>query len=456
MTSRKALSRVGALILLTLPTPYLWAQSGTAEDNEIATLREELAFLSARLQDLESKQATTAETAAEAEEKLSSLPDVSFGKKGVIIESADKDYKFRFDGVVQTDARFYPGTSGATDSFLVRRVRPSVRGTLFQDWDFRAQVELAGSSAPSILDAFIRYTYSPELRVRIGNMKTGVGLERLQSPAVTIFNERGLASNLTPTRDLGIQLEGEFLDKQIGYQIGLFNGAPNNANPTADLNDPKTVSGRIFFEPWVNEKDSWLQGLGFGFAGSYGNEQNQGLPTQRSPGQLTFFQYNAGTTATGTHYRLNPQLYYFEDHFGIIAEAIYDNQQFGRGGVTQNVGTWGWSVSPTYVIHGGTNGYGGVKIGKGSALSKGGIGAWMIGARSAGILIGSNVFDGTAATQLASPTSQVRQAINFGGDISWYPEDNLRFTLSYDNTNYSQGYDRPTEHAIIARAQVAF
>lgn len=464
MTTKKLITRVSAFALLTLPPPFLGAQS-PAEQSEIAALREQLARLSARLEALETKQTAATQAsetatakaeaaAAQAEARLRSLPDVSFGKKGVIVESPDDQYQFRFSGIFQTDGRFYPDTPGATDTFLIRRARPSVSGELFEDWDFRVQVELA-SNPIQILDAYLRYTYSPELRFKAGSMKTGVGLERLQSPANITFSERGLASNLTPTRDIGIELQGTLWDKRMGYQIGLFNGAPNNQVASADLNSPKTVNGRVFFQPWINEKDSTLQGLGFGFGGSYGNEANQSLPTQRSPGQLTFFQYNTGTTATGTHYRLNPQVFYYNGPFGLIAETVYDLQEFGRGGVSRDVGTWGWTIEPSWAI-GGTNTYNGVQIAPGNALTEGGWGAWLLAARSGAILIDGNAFAGNAATQLANPATQVRTAIDFGAQVSWYPQDNLRFSLSYDNTHYSDGANRPTEHAVIGRAQVAF
>lgn len=454
MPSPRILARISALSLLAFLPPALGAQPPST-DPEIAELRRQLAELTHRLTELETSQAQTAQTAAQAARATDDTPKVTLDRKGLTVASADQNYSLTLDGLIQLDGRFYFDDPQDTDTFLVRRLRPSLRGTLYRDFDFRGQVEFAGSSV-SVLDAWARYTYSPALRLKVGKMKTPVGLERLQSPADLFLAERGLASNLTPTRDIGAMVEGKAFDRVLEYQLGVFNGAGNNQNPNADFNSPKTVSVRFYLTPFAAATDSALAGLSFGLAGSYGDEAGQATPTQKTPGQETFFQYASGTTATGEHTRLNPQISYFYGPFGLIAEAIYDRQAFSRGGVEQTVDSWGWTIAPSYVLTGGKNTYKGVVLDKGAGLNEGGIGAWMVSARYAGMLIGEGAYAGVAASQLANPANTARTAQDFGLSVNWYPVPNLKVMLDYDHTTFSDGGYGPTEHALVTRVQVAF
>ncbi len=453
MPSLRVLSRISAFSLLALLSPTLGAQPSS--ESEIAELRRQLAALSTRLAELESQQAVTAKAAEKAVNSTENTPKVTLGSKGLQVVSPGGDYSLRLDGLIQIDNRSYFGDPQDTNTFLVRRLRPSLRGTLFHDFDFRGQVDFAGSSV-SLLDAWLRYTYSPALRVRVGKMKTPIGLERLQSPANLFLPERGLASNLTPTRDIGAELSGKLFDRVLEYQVGVFNGAGNNQNPNNDFNSPKTVSARAYVTPFAADNDSFLSGLGFGLAGSYGDESDQAPPTQKTPGQEVFFQYNSGVSATGEHTRINPQVGLFYERFGLIAEAIYDRQAFARGGEERTVCSWGWTVSPSYVLSGGTNTYKGVIVDKGASLHEGGIGAWMLAARSSGMLIGDEVYAGSAATQLANPATTARTAIDWGLSLNWYPNQNVKVMLDYDNTNFSDGGYGPTQHVLITRLQFAF
>ena len=74
-----------------------------------------------------------------------------------------------------------------------------------------------------------------------------------------------------------------------------MNGVPNNtAADTTDLdtNDGKDFVGRIFANPFVLSENEYLKGLGFGFAGSYGDERGATISTYKTYGMSTWFTYN--------------------------------------------------------------------------------------------------------------------------------------------------------------------
>src|SRR5262249_19609548 len=155
------------------------------------------------------------------------------------------------------------------DTFLVRRARPILQGTVFRDFDFLFVPDFGGSSAPQIFDAYMNYKYRPELQLRIGKFKSPLGLELLQADADTLFNERALATDLVPNRDVGAQLHGDAFDGLASYAAGIFNGVGDSRSSNGfDFEDDKAFAGRIFFRPFTKYSPG-LQGFGLGLGGSY-------------------------------------------------------------------------------------------------------------------------------------------------------------------------------------------
>src|SRR5690606_1389744 len=140
---------------------------------------------------------------------------------------------------------------------------------------------------------------------RAGKVKGPVGLERLQGGGATAFIERGLPTELVPNRELGVQLQGEVLDKTLNYTIGVYNGAKDGTDDAdPDNNGRKEVAARLFYEP--------VAGIGFGVGGSFGSKngaadapRNYATVDRRSA-----ISYAAGTSYDGDASRISPQGYF--------------------------------------------------------------------------------------------------------------------------------------------------
>ena len=91
-----------------------------------------------------------------------------------------------------------------------------------------------------ILDAYVNVGLSPAFQVRVGKFKTPVGLEQLQSDPVAFFNERSVATGLTPNRDVGLQISGDVLDKRLFTAIARATGAAGSS--TALVGTPEQVA----------------------------------------------------------------------------------------------------------------------------------------------------------------------------------------------------------------------
>ena len=256
-------------------------------------------------------------------------PRVTIDDRGFSVGLPDKSYVLLIRGQLQTDGRFFfdDQTLQANNSFLIRRFRPSLDGTLFSLVDFRMVPEFAGTA--QIVDAYVDVHPWEWLRVRAGKMKGPVGLERLQSDTDLALLERALDQNLSSQRDVGVQLWGDVAGGVVHYVAGVFNGDPDTSSADVDIDYAKDFAGRLFFRPFRAEGLRAYGKLGVGLSAQTGNRKGRlptgsqaaqtGLAAYKTAGQNTFFQYLApasdttGAQTTFTHERasrLNPQLYY--------------------------------------------------------------------------------------------------------------------------------------------------
>src|SRR5580704_13686782 len=183
---------------------------GGSIDQKIEQLNQEIQALK-RQRELDQEQAQ--EQADQAARKALQTPVVTAGEDGFALKSADNRFVLRLRGYAQADGRFYldDRANNGTDTFLMRRVRPILEGTVYRDFDFRLMPDFGnGASSTTILqDAWVEWHYWPWLKIRAGKYKPPVGLEQLQRDTWTVFAERGLPSDLIPQRDVGLQVSGD-------------------------------------------------------------------------------------------------------------------------------------------------------------------------------------------------------------------------------------------------------
>ncbi len=175
---------------------------------------------------------------------------VTAGSGGFVIRSADGDNTLRIGADLQTDLRMFTGagSSSLIDQTLLRRVRPTFSGTLYKDIDYFIRPDF-GQGSVVIYDAYVQLNYIPHFAVRIGKFKPPVGLERLQSDDDTSFVERGLPTLLAPSRDIGFQMSGDLISRRLGYQMGVFNGVPDNGLSDVSPSSHRSYAGRLFATP---------------------------------------------------------------------------------------------------------------------------------------------------------------------------------------------------------------
>jgi phosphate-selective porin OprO/OprP len=373
-------------------------------------------------------------------------PEDGFGFK-----STDGAYALKIRGVLQADGRFF--LAGGTNTFLVRKARPTLDGTVARYFDFRITAELA--SSPSALDVYGNVRMVKELQLRAGKFKSPLGLERLQNDPDVPFIERGLPTDLAPDRDVGAMLHGEVLDGTLAFAVGVFNGAPDGGSLDNDNSDKKDVAGRLFLRPLVPAKIEALRSLGLGIAATRGTQTGT-LARYVSTNQISFFQYADAAVAAGTHRRIAPQAYFYVGPLGILAEYTRSTQIVATTAATSAVTHTAWQVELNGFVTGEHASFGAVTPRATLDPAKGGFGAIELAVRYGALEIDEDTF----RLGFADPNKSARAAKEWAVGLNWHLVRSYKLELNYEHVRFegggAKGTDRPKETAVLARLQAVF
>jgi phosphate-selective porin OprO/OprP len=466
------------------------ATTNSTEAAEIEALKQEVQKLDQKVLDLENQRQAEQQTLTGADkEQIQDLdqkvrilsrereldqdaaatlaktqPKIVLGANGFGFSSADSNFLATIHGLVQLDSRSFStdGKIEGNDGFILRRARPILSGTVFHDFDFQFTPDFGGSTV-QIQDAYLNYHYDPELQLEAGKFKSPVGLEQLQPDPSTSFNERSIATDLVPNRDLGVELHGDLFGGALSYAAGIFDGSPdyNGTTTNADYDNNTAFEGRVFAQPWKNSGVGALQGLGFGLGGSYEVDRAAtntltGLtPGYTTDGQQKFFTYGSGVFANGTHWRISPQAYYYYGPLSLLAEYVISDQSVTKGAVTADLQNTAWEISAGWVLTGEAASYAGITPKHPFDPRKNQWGAWQVVGRYSTLDV-----DKSAFPTFASLSTSASAAHEWAFGINWYLNKNIRVNTSFSHTEFVDGKTGPVtaqpENVLFTRLQLAF
>ncbi len=478
-----------ARALLTLLALPLIAPSPLRADeaDEINQLRAEIKSLEQKLNALEKREEQREAPAAPAPSAAPSAPlagvppavlanaafnstRISIDDTGFSFASADAANFIKLHGLVQGDSRWFSGDDGIAnnDTFVIRRARLIFEGGFDRIFSFLIVPEFGGggtgtSNAPVIYDANLGIAVTPDIKVVAGKFKSPIGLEMLQNDAVLLFNERSLATNLVPSRDVGIEVTGSPLGGAVNYTLGVLNGSADAAyTNNTDGDNNKDFVARLFLNPFVADTSSPLQYLGFGLAGSSGLQNKTGSLTSgyKTDGQQTFFTYRSTILPEGSDWRLAPQANYYYGPFSAEAEYTISSVTAFSGTSKAEVRNTAWQASVGYVLTGEKASYNGYTPKNNFNWEDGQWGAWEVGFRVAQLKIDDDAFP-----VFADPAASARAATSYGASVNWFLSKAIRVSFDLVDTHFDRapGFKSTTnlligqdERALLTRFQIGF
>lgn len=380
-------------------------------------------------------------------------------RDGFFIQSDNGDYRLQVGALVHADGRFAlgtnPETAAVTDTFLIRRLRPYLRGRLARNFEFYLNPDFAGGTLV-LQDAYVDTLFAPWFRIRAGKAKTPFGLERLQSVSNILFFERALPTSLVPNRDVGVQVLGDVAGGLVSYAAGVMNGVTDGASADLDANDGKDLAGRIVIRPFTRRHAAPLRPLTLGFAGTWGHQEGAGaLPSYRTALLLqSFFSYS-GAVADGVRSRYSPQLFYNHKSFAGLVEYVHNQSAVSKGGVTSDIGHHSWQVAGSWVLTGeaATDGSTGIKPRANFDFGTGHLGAFQVAARYHVLKVDDQAFVLNFASAGAS-----RKAEAWTLGLNWFLTPNFKYVVNFERTVFDEDSDGPRkpENALVFRTQIAF
>ncbi len=432
---------MGSLVV----APPIVAQTAVSATDGVnvdtSSLESRVGALDQQIRILERLRELAADSAATAAKTRQSA--TANAKDGFSLKSADGQYSLKLRGYAQADGRFFASDAAGAipNNFLLRRARPILEVTVGQYFGFRIMPDFGGGQV-ALMDAYWEGKFDPAFSVRAGKFKPPIGYERLQSATDINFAERGLPTNLAPSRDIGLQVGGEVSAGTFEYQVGIFNGATDLASADGDLNDSKDLAARVFVQPF---KEGTLRGLGFGISGSTGVEQGSATATDlagyRSASQQTFFRYRTDLVvpentviAQGRRSRLSPHAYLGLGSFGLLGEYVVNRQEVLRGATAATLTHRAWQASGSYFLTGEDAGFRSLTPKKPFDLKAGTFGAIELAAR-----YGELDIDDDAFPVFANPTSAASKAKGLGLGVNWHLNKQIKILVSYEHTTFDGG-----------------
>jgi phosphate-selective porin OprO and OprP len=465
--------------------------TGANAEDDLAALRKQLKALESKVAALETSQSSVVSAReAELRKKLETLPDITLDSGGLQLKSPGRvaqrtttgadgktttetveiqqgdDYKFKLGVLLQPQGRFFINTPDTASTFLMRRARLNLEGTVWRYFDWKLQTDLQASgvnnsTSTTVQDAYLGAKAADWLQLRIGKQKSPIGIERWQSAHARWFTDTITTTYIVPNRTIGAMLWGRVGDGLAEYYTGIFNGEPDggSSNFSAPNQNTKEFQARLALTPLAKTGIAPLEKLSLGAGVTYAPELN-GLGTYATANQQSFFRYNAATIAAtnenpGEQVRFVPNASWFWGPFGLYGEAAWSTTGVTNGAASDNLTNFGWQVAASYFLTGENNSLRAVKPKRPFSPSNGQWGALQVAARAGQVYIDPDTFP-----TYANPDTQSERSTTFGVAVNWLLNENVKLSLGYDYTSFlggaPSGGNRPDSNAITSQFQLYF
>jgi phosphate-selective porin OprO/OprP len=395
---------------------------------------------------------------AHAEEPPSAY-DIRLDSGGFSIQTTDGRFKFALGGRLQLDAAgFIEDVSRMGNGFELRRARIKVFGTVYDDWDYKLEVNFDPDLDVPVTDGWIKYSGFKPFTISLGHMKVPFSQQSMTSSNWQVFQERALQDAFIDTAEGG--------RRRLGLVIGSY-GEKWNAHAgffaegldfAGRANEDWGAAGRLVIAP-ITEKTRVLT---FGGALYYRSFEGRNFTN------ATLLRYSArpGTHIAGTKMvdtglitSASDFLLYNVEASVVLGpwhgQAEYVRSDVDRYGM-DSLHFDGWYTQLGYFITGESRNYN-AKSGKFlRPLPKGRLGAWEVAVRYARL-------DLESRDVLGGREGDLTVGLNWWANRSIMFRFNYNFAVTTPTTSETP-LSPPTVgaaedekvHAFMGRAQIVF
>lgn len=375
--------------------------------------------------------------------KKSDAKEPKIDTKGKLeIKSTDNQFKFQIGGRIQADGAWYSiDKEDLGDGTELRRFWFYTSGTLYKDWRFKGQFDLANNNV-AVRDAYLSYSELKSVTIKTGNFKVPNSLEWMMSNNWTTFMERGLPNVLTIGRriGLGVDSHGDFWSiAAMGFGEGVSN---------TGVDEESGVAGRVTLSP-VHQKAKVVH-LGAWAAFRNLADTPELRFRERPESHIT----SVYLVDTGNISDVDDSVHYGLEGAGIHGpfsiQGEYIAVDVGRESGISDVNFDGWYVYASWVVTGESRSYnvkngvfGKIKPKRNFSFKKGGKGALELAVRYSTIDLNDRPIDGGDMDDWTI-------------GVNWYPNPNIRFSFNYITVDSDKAGISDSPDVFQVRAQVAF
>lgn len=389
--------------------------------------------------------------------------------------SKDEDRRFRFTNrpslrfgsqlrvdfrlKLQGDFRTFEEEVDEDDGFEMNRRRIGIQGTFLKAFEYEVERELRRDNVWR--DVFVNFRHFDNFQVRGGKFKMPFSLEQLTGPTDLDFIYRtNLVENLSPGREIGVSLHGQFHRRAFGYEVGVFDGDGEDENARGDRNPgaKRTIAARITGRPLRRMKLPANAGeLTVGVAVTSGTVP-EGLNSLR--GRTAFREsFISPVYVQGRRLRLGVEAEWQPGPFSAKGEYIRVTDERSLQGVMQEdlpaVVADGWYVSGTWTVTGEPK-FGGIEPRR--PLLRGGAGAVEVATRYERLGFGASSADDNDSTSPRGANLLETSDAAWTSGVNWYVNRWIKIQMNVirewiDDVNRSPVADRHLFWTRVVRLQ---
>ena len=427
-------------VTLALAATSFQASAQDARDAELAALKQQLAELAAKVEELESRTEAQSEVNVDTATQLDNLSNNVAKvetKGGLKVTSADKNFEASLGGRIHFDAyAFDKDIAATTDTTEFRRARLTLSGKAW-GWDYKMENDFAaGNNLDGIRDLYIARSMLGG-KVTIGHFKPYRSMEELTSSNEILMMERPGASATGIYSGRQFQQGVGYLRAGSNYTLGA--SAFNMRSAPTARTEGVGFSARGTWAPIDNGSTTLHLGA------SYSHENlNKGTPNvsavsnyagRRGP-SLTV----ATTTAAAGSNESQVDTYGLEAAFvngPFFLQSEYANARFGQAnGSSQDVETY--YVQGSWMLNGGKKAYKSA-TGVFGSPTVAGKGLWELTARF-DVMENNDLLDTMTTSTILG--------------VNYYINPNMRMMLNWTQGENDKTGDEPSQVAL--RTQFAF